>query len=76
MKHRSRGYVPQSQWDDGIPAAFTDYSLSGGQARHQSGVTTSSYLSLRNGINLGRGGCATLRPEPQRRGRQPFSVAK
>ncbi len=39
MKHRSRGYVPQSQWDDGIPAAFTDYSLSGGQARHQSGVT-------------------------------------
>ncbi len=53
MKHRSRGYVPQSQWDDGIPAAFTDYSLSGGQARHQSGVTTSSYLSLRNGINLG-----------------------
>ena len=53
MKHRSRGYVPQSRWDDGIPAAFTDYSLSGGQARHQSGVTTSSYLSLRNGINLG-----------------------
>ena len=53
MKHRSRGYVPQSQWDDGIPAAFTDYSLSGGQAHHQRGVTTSSYLSLRNGINLG-----------------------
>ncbi len=53
MTHRSRGYVPPSQWDDGIPAAFVDYSLTGGQAHHQNGDTTSSYLSLRNGVNLG-----------------------
>jgi len=53
MKNRSRGYVPTSQWDDGIPAAFVDYSLSGAMAHRQSGDTTSSYLSLRNGVNLG-----------------------
>lgn len=53
MTHRSRGYVPPSQWDDGIPAAFVDYSLTGGQAHHQNDDTTSSYLSLRNGVNLG-----------------------
>ncbi len=53
MKNRSRGYVPPSQWDDGIPAAFVDYSLSGAMAHRQSGDTTSSYLSLRNGVNLG-----------------------
>ncbi|EKI0254479.1 fimbrial biogenesis outer membrane usher protein [Enterobacter asburiae] len=53
MKNHSRGYVPPSQWDDGIPAAFVDYSLSGAMAHRQSGDTTSSYLSLRNGVNLG-----------------------
>ncbi|WP_368542793.1 fimbria/pilus outer membrane usher protein [Enterobacter soli] len=53
MKNRSRGYVPPSQWDDGIPAAFVDYSLSGASAHREDGDTTSSYLSLRNGMNLG-----------------------
>ncbi|WP_421511224.1 fimbria/pilus outer membrane usher protein [Enterobacter sp. JS8-1] len=53
MKNRSRGYVPPSQWDDGIAAAFVDYSLTGASAHRQSGNSASSYLSLRNGVNLG-----------------------
>ncbi len=54
MVSRSRGYVPPSKWDDGIPAAFVDYSLSGASAQQRGeGETTSSYLSLRNGLNLG-----------------------
>lgn len=53
MKNRSRGYVSPSRWDDGIPAAFVDYSLSGAMAHRHDGDTSSSYLSLRNGANLG-----------------------
>jgi outer membrane usher protein len=53
MKNRSRGYVPSSQWDDGITAGFIDYNLTGATAHRQSGDGTSAYLSLRNGINIG-----------------------
>lgn len=53
MNVKSRGYVDPSLWDDGIPAAFVNYSLSGSQSRGEEGETHSNYLNLRSGINLG-----------------------
>lgn len=54
MKHRSRGYVPQCQWDDSIPAALPGIQSVGRPGTSSAWRrTTSSYLSLRNGINLG-----------------------
>lgn len=52
---RIRGYVPPSQWDEGINAALLNYSFSGmseleGQ---RGGSGGSQYLNLRPGINLG-----------------------
>lgn len=47
--------VPQEEWDDGLPALFNTYQLSGQQYIKRSGnVTDSLYANLRNGLNLGR----------------------
>ena len=48
-----RGYIDPSRWDDGVPAAFTDYSLSGTQRNGNGTNNNSQYVNLRNGINLG-----------------------
>ncbi|MFH0473458.1 fimbria/pilus outer membrane usher protein [Kluyvera ascorbata] len=53
MEQQSRGYVDPSRWDDGIPAAFVDYNLTGSQARQGESDVRSSYLNLRSGVNLG-----------------------
>lgn len=53
MKTRSRGYVPPSQWDDGITAGFVDYSLNSASSHRTEGSSRSSYLNLRSGFNLG-----------------------
>jgi outer membrane usher protein len=53
MKTRLHGYVDPSLWDDGLPAAFVNYSLSGSSIRTQSTELHSDYLNLRNGMNIG-----------------------
>lgn len=53
MNLQSHGYVDPSRWDDGIPAAFVDYNLTGAQTQQSGGDFRSSYLNLRSGINLG-----------------------
>ena len=50
---KSRGYVDPSRWDDGIPAAFVDYNLSGAQSHEDERTTQTNYLNLRSGVNLG-----------------------
>ena len=50
MEQQSRGYVDPSRWDDGIPAAFVDYNLTGSQARQGESDVRSSYLNLRSGV--------------------------
>lgn len=50
---QSRDYVDPSRWDDGIPAAFVDYNLSGSQSREENDETHTSYLNLRSGVNIG-----------------------
>lgn len=53
MNLKSHGYVDPSRWDDGIPAAFVDYNLTGAQSRQENSNTRTSYLNLRSGLNLG-----------------------
>lgn len=53
MKIMSRGYVDPARWDDGIPAAFVDYTFNGSQTRQSDADGRSSYLNLRSGVNLG-----------------------
>lgn len=53
MNVQSRGYVDPARWDDGIPAAFINYNLTGEQTRQSETQSRSSYLNLRNGANLG-----------------------
>jgi outer membrane usher protein len=53
MNVQSRGYVDPARWDDGIPAAFVNYNLTGEQTRQSETQSRSSYLNLRNGANLG-----------------------
>lgn len=53
MNLQSRGYVDPARWDDGIPAAFVDYNLTGAQTQQSQGSYQSHYLNLRSGINLG-----------------------
>lgn len=40
-------------WDDGAPAAWASYQLSGSQQHYSAGKTSSSWLGLDSGINLG-----------------------
>lgn len=51
-----RGYVPPSQWDNGITALLLNYSLTGANnySRNSNGQDNSNqYVNLRPGINLG-----------------------
>lgn len=52
----ARGYVPPSQWDEGIPALFINYSFTGAQNKSRDRAvkdSDSQYLNLRPGLNIG-----------------------
>ncbi|MGL4757389.1 MAG: fimbria/pilus outer membrane usher protein, partial [Aeromonadaceae bacterium] len=53
MRQASRDVVPMALWDDGIPAAFVDYTFSGSSNHSQQGSTASYFLNLRSGANAG-----------------------
>lgn len=56
ISQNARGYVPESQWDEGISAVLLNYSLSGANsyARNGHGYSDNSqYANLRPGINVG-----------------------
>ncbi|MEB6377647.1 fimbrial biogenesis outer membrane usher protein [Leclercia adecarboxylata] len=53
MRQKSRGFIPPEQWDDGIPAAFIDYNLTGSTTNINNIHDSDNYLSLRSGFNLG-----------------------
>lgn len=56
LSQEARGYVPESQWDSGIPSFLLNYSLSGANtvARgNNSSDSNSQFANLRPGINLG-----------------------
>lgn len=51
LRNQIRGYIPPDQWDEGINAFFTNYSLSGYD--NSKTDTNSLFLRLDNGINFG-----------------------
>lgn len=56
ISQKARGYVPESQWDQGIPALLLNYSLSGSNNYTRNGDgrdDNSQYANLRPGINVG-----------------------
>lgn len=56
MVQQARGYVPESQWDNGIPALLLNYSLSGANTYARNGDSNNSnnqFANLRPGINVG-----------------------
>lgn len=56
MVNTARGYIPPSQWDNGINALLLNYNFSGANSRDRSnaGGTTSNYfLGLNSGLNYG-----------------------
>jgi len=54
LLREARGYVDPSLWDDGISAGLLDYSYNGYRSQGGGFASTSShYLSLRAGLNLG-----------------------
>lgn len=53
MLTKSQGYIPPEQWDEGIPAAFVDYNLTGSTTSIDNIHDSDSYLSLRSGFNIG-----------------------
>lgn len=50
---RARGEIPAERWDEGISAAFLNYSFSGLQAHARNRNNHSHYLTLGSGLNLG-----------------------
>ncbi|HEJ7042086.1 MAG: fimbria/pilus outer membrane usher protein [Serratia liquefaciens] len=53
LARQPRGYVPPSQWDEGIPALILNYSLSGDNNNTHHGSRNSQYANLRPGLNAG-----------------------
>lgn len=52
LSNSARGYIPPSQWDQGIPALLLNYNFSGS---HNAGDSTTNnyFLSLNGGLNIG-----------------------
>lgn len=50
---QASGTIPVKYWDDGVPAMWTSYYVSGTQQSGDYGSDTSNWLSLNSGINLG-----------------------
>ena len=56
VSQNARGYVPPSQWDEGITALLLNYSLSGANNYTRTNNvqdSDSQYVNLRPGINIG-----------------------
>lgn len=55
LTSEARGYVDPSLWDQGLPAALLNYTVSGASTRvnSRSGREDNYYLNLRSGLNLG-----------------------
>lgn len=54
MNNAARGYIPPSQWDEGINALLLNYNFTGSNSddRH-SGTNSNYFLGLNSGLNLG-----------------------
>ncbi|WP_338577438.1 fimbrial biogenesis usher protein [Erwinia sp. E_sp_W01_1] len=53
MTNSARGYIPPESWDEGINAALLDYSFNGNTSQGRYGDSSSRYLNLNGGLNVG-----------------------
>lgn len=53
LKNTARGYIPPEKWDEGINALLLNYSFNGSQSKDSGGKSTSNFLGLNSGINVG-----------------------
>ena len=55
MNTGARGYVPPSEWDEGVPAALFNYNVSGSNTRRNGGRGTDNnyYANFQGGLNAG-----------------------
>ncbi|WP_256350253.1 fimbria/pilus outer membrane usher protein [Pseudomonas sp. P7759] len=53
MSRASRGYIDAALWDEGVTAAFSNYSLSGSRRKTDGRNNDSMFLNMRNGVNIG-----------------------
>ncbi|MEP8888257.1 fimbrial biogenesis usher protein [Enterobacter roggenkampii] len=53
LKNTARGYIPPEKWDQGINALLLNYSFNGSQSKDSSGKSSSHFLGLNSGVNLG-----------------------
>ncbi|MFP1928055.1 fimbrial biogenesis usher protein [Lonsdalea quercina] len=53
MRNRARGYISPERWDEGVNAALLNYSFSGNTSHGRYGDSSSHYLNLNSGLNIG-----------------------
>ncbi|AHW95300.1 outer membrane usher protein [Enterobacter asburiae L1] len=53
LKNSVRGYIPPEKWDQGINALLLNYNLNGSNRKDSSGDSSSNFLGLNGGANLG-----------------------
>ncbi|WP_420921623.1 fimbrial biogenesis usher protein [Enterobacter quasiroggenkampii] len=53
LKNTARGYIAPEKWDQGINAMLMNYSFSGSNSKDQSGKSSSNFLGLNGGVNVG-----------------------
>lgn len=46
MQQVARGTVPESRWDDGVPALLLDYSFSGSNSSHDTKVIIATLMKM------------------------------
>lgn len=53
LNNLAKDEIPTNQWDEGINALFTSYTLGVTDNQYQHDFSKNIYLNLRNGVNLG-----------------------
>jgi outer membrane usher protein len=53
LKNTARGYIAPEKWDQGINALLMNHSFSGSNSKDQSGKSSSNFLGLNGGVNVG-----------------------
>lgn len=53
MHNRARDYISPERWDEGINAALLNYNFSGNTSHGRYGDSSSHYLNLNSGLNVG-----------------------
>lgn len=53
LQNHARGDIPPERWDEGINAALLNYSFNGNTSHGRYGDSSSHYLNLNSGLNVG-----------------------